>query len=576
MQNMNIYLRTLGYVKPYRYKLLAIFLLTVVVFSISLIPPLLTKILIDDILIERNANLLNFILLGALVIFAFGLLLDFLQDYLSSVMASRISFDISTHFFRHLQKLSLKFYHFRRSGELLYRLFSDTGVIQAWIGTNLIAIFFNIATILIVGGIMIYMDWRLSLISFAIILFHVLNIIYFRKPVIKYSRKLREENEVVYGDTSEYLTGVREIKAYTREDQIVGKFEKELDNVVRTSIKSRLMDKCSGTLVSFANNSWSLLILWLGGHEVINGEITLGALMAFLVLAGRIYPPVSGLTNLTLGFQSALVSMRRVYEIFDTPPDIKDEKGSMVLPPASGNIRLKDVSFSYAKGQKILNGVTFNIQIGETVALVGRSGAGKTTICNLIIRFYDPDSGTILIDGHDIKKVRLKSLRDQLAIVSQEPLLFSGTIRDNIMQGKQDVSDEEMQRASKSANIYDFISSLPDGWDTRVGERGVRLSGGQRQRVAIARAFLRDPRILILDEATSFVDLESEMLIQESLRELMRGRTTLIIAHRLSTIRSADRILVLGDGKIIEGDTHEKLLAKKGLYYQLYEQTARL
>ncbi|RKX92085.1 MAG: ABC transporter ATP-binding protein [Spirochaetes bacterium] len=573
---MNIYLRVLRYIKPYRYKLFVIFLLTVIVFLITLIPPFLTKVLIDDILIERDASLLNLMLLGVLVIFIFGLLLDFLQDYLSSVMVSRINFDVSTQFFRHLQRLSLKFYHHRRSGELLYKLFSDTRTIQAWISTNLITIFFHIATLLVVGGLMIYMDWRLSCISFAIIFFHVLNIIYFRKPIIKYSRRLRKQNEVIYGNTSEYLAGIREIKAYTKEDEIISRFEKELDNIVKTGIKSRLINKFSGTVVSFTNNSWSLLILWCGGQEVIKGELTLGVLMAFLMLSGRIYPSVSGLTNLILGLQSDLVGIKRVYEILDTPPDIKDEEGAIILPSIKGKIQFKNVSFSYEGRQKILDGITFSIQPGEIIALVGRSGVGKTTLCNLIIRFYEPDSGVILIDGYDIKKVQLRSLRDQLAIVPQEPILFSGTIKENILLGRQNASDEEIQRAAEMANIYDFISSLPHSWDTQVGERGVRLSGGQKQRIAIARVFLRDPRILILDEATSFIDLESEFLIQESLRELMKDRTTLIIAHRLSTIRNADKNLVLDNGKIIEEGTHEDLLAMKGFYYQLYEQTARL
>lgn len=572
---LNNYIKLLKFVKPYLFLLSIILTLLIIILLISLVPPLITKILIDKVIFQHDPKLLNILIIGLIIVFGIGLLLDFLQDYLCSVTVSKLNFDIWSSLFEHILRLPMKFHSFNRAGELIYRLFSDTNSIQRWLSTNIIHILVNVVSFLAVGAIMFIMNYKLSCILFSILVFYILTIIFFRKPIINYSRKMKEEKQNLHGNTVEYFSGIKELKAYSIEKTILEEFNYTLSKIIKLGIKDRVIKKISSSVVSFVNNCWYLIIMWYGGLQVINKEISLGNLMAFLILGNRVYSPLTKLTNLVLSFNADKVAIDRVLEIFNVESESGNNGKNKKIAPIRGDILFDSVSFGYGLKEPILTNINLNIRAGETIALAGRSGVGKTTICNLIARFYMPEIGTIYLDNHNLNNIPLDLYRKQIAVASQEPFIFSKTIRENIAFGLNAYMDDIIE-AAKKANIHRDIVKLHKGYYTKVGERGVRLSGGERQRIAIARAFLRNPRILILDEATSFVDLESELLIQESLKQLMEGRTTIIIAHRLSTIMNADKIIVLENGQIVEEGKHDELVNGDGLYERLYSRMARI
>jgi subfamily B ATP-binding cassette protein MsbA len=376
----------------------------------------------------------------------------------------------------------------------------------------------------------------------------------------------------------EAISGIRVVQSFTREPYEIGRFREAIESTFNLAMKRVRLSTLFGPMISFFGFSAVVVVFWFGGHEVLAGRITPGQLIMFLILTLTIAGSIGQFSGLWTGLQEALGATTRLFEILDTAPEIRDAPGAEPLPPLQGRIVLEGVSFAYHDNpeMKILCDVSLQVEPGEVLALVGPSGAGKTTLVNLIPRFFDPDSGRILVDGQDIRQVQVRSLRAQVGIVPQETLLFGGTVRENILYGKLEAEYDEMVAAAQAANAHDFITALPKGYDTTVGERGVKLSGGQRQRIAIARALLKDPRILLLDEATSSLDSESEGLVQEALERLMRGRTSIVIAHRLSTVHHATRIAVLDDGELAELGTHEELMRRGGLYAHLYKLQFRV
>ena len=418
---------------------------------------------------------------------------------------------------------------------------------------------------------MFYLDWKLSLLTLIVIPMVGQAMKIFGRKIKKSSTVIQERLAEITALLQESFSATRVVKSFVREDYEIDRFvasnqrnfEAVMKNVQQTSMLTPTVEFLAALAVTF--------IVWFGGYEVVNGDITAGAFVAFLTYAVNLANPVKRLSRIYGNLQKAMAAVDRVFSVVDLTESITDRPDAKPLPPVTGRVRFEDVTFSYKEGRKALDGVTLEAAPGEMIAFVGPSGAGKSTIANLIPRFYEPDSGAITVDGHDIRSVTLASLRGQIGLVPQETMLFSTTIRENIRYGRLDATDAEIEEAARAANAHDFITQLEHGYDTQIGERGVSISGGQRQRIAIARAILKDPRILILDEATSALDTESEKIVQAALDNLMVGRTSFVIAHRLSTVFHADRIYVIDAGRIVEQGTHEELLAKGGLYQHLYD-----
>ena len=570
--------RLFVFVRPYRYRL---FLALIVISAGSLLGlagPFTLQFLVDAVFERSDADLLNLITLILVIIFAAQSFLYFIRAYLLTFIGERVMADLRIKLFEHLQHLSLSFYNERRTGEIVSRLTNDVATVRSLVTSDIStalsqALTFTGALILI-----LWTNWRLTLFMFALVPFVMLFAIVFGRKLRRLSSSVQDQLAEATNVMEESISGVRVVQSFAREGYVIQRFRDSIEKTFQLAMMRTRLSALFGPIISFLAFSAVVSIFWYGGHEVLAGNITPGQLLMFLILTMTIAGSIGQFSGLWTGLQEALGATQRLFELLETQPEITDAPDAVSLPKVKGRITFENVSFAYKDDPQtsILSGVSLEVPTGEILALVGPSGAGKTTLVNLILRFFDPTSGRVLIDGFDLKTLKLKSLRQQVGIVPQDTLLFGGTVRENILYGKLDASEQELIQAARSANAHDFIEKLHQGYDTLVGERGVKLSGGQRQRIAIARAILKDPAILLMDEATSSLDSESEGLVQEALERLMKGRTSLVIAHRLSTIQNAHRIAVLEEGYLTEYGTHTELMELNGMYGRLYKMQFKL
>lgn len=564
--------RLIPLVRPYRTRLLAAAFCLVVAAGGGLVFPLVLQYLLDAAFVLKDKSALNQSAILLVVIFAIQGLMNFTQVYILSATTERIIATLRERTYQHLIHLSPAFFSDRRSGELTSRLSSDLSVLQSFFSTWLSEL--SRQSLLLIGGVVMLSitNPHLTLTTLAVVPLVVGAALIFGRALRTASTGVQDRVAEAMGMADESFGAIRIVQSFTREDEEVARFSTRLAEVVSAAIARARMRALFFSVVGFIAFAAVAIVMWQGGLQVLDGRLTAGALVAFLFYAMLVAASVGSLASLFGHFQEAIGAATRVFELLDAHADIKDPPSPVPMAkPVRGAISYENVSFRYTDDlPEVIQSLTLSLAPGEVVALVGRSGAGKTTIASLLPRFWDVTEGAILVDGHDIRTLSLRELRSSIGIVPQEPVLFSGTIRDNIAYAAPGATMEQLTEAARAAHALEFIERLQDGWETRVGERGIKLSGGQRQRIAIARVFLKNPAIVLLDEATSSLDSESERLIESALVDLLRGRTTLIIAHRLSTVRRADRVFVLDGGRVVETGTPQELVTQDGLYAKLY------
>jgi subfamily B ATP-binding cassette protein MsbA len=566
--------RLLSLARPYSWRLALAAICLLISGIIHLGFPYAMRILIDSVFVKHDLAMLNRMLVLLIVAMCVGAIFDFLRYYQTAYVGERVVADLRLRLFRHLQSLSLSYYDDHRTGEIISYINNDAAVVRGTLSSNILSLPQHLVTLIVGTAMILLTDWRLALYLACALPVPIGITLVFGRTMRPLSKQIQGLLGVVLTVLEETLYCQRIVKAFARDKYEIKRFSSAIEKFFRSCIRRARIQATFEATMSMTVFICLAGLFWVGGREVMAGRLTPGGLISFILYGMFLISPLSGLAGLYTDLQSALGASDRIFTLLETAPAVEDAADAYDLPEINGAISINNVTFSYGKNgardHPVLREINLTIPPSLTVAIVGPSGAGKTTLVNLIPRFYEPQSGNITIAGHDIAAVTQSSLRESLAIVPQEAVLFSGTIRENIEYGKLNASQEEIEAAARASNGHDFIRELPDGYDTVVGERGIKLSGGQRQRIAIARALLKNPRLLILDEATSSLDNESESLVQEALERLMIGRTTLVIAHRLTTIERADQIIVLNEGQIVERGTHRDLLALGGLYYRLY------
>lgn len=609
----NLLWRVWEFAYPYRYRVLLLFFTILIITGLTLIPPLLIRALIDEALPNQDIQQLNWLALGLLLIPVINGVVGVWQRQISAQVGEGVIYDLRRSLYAHMQSMSLRFFTQTRTGELMSRLNNDVVGAQSAVTGTLVTIVTNIVTVVITIGIMLFLEWRLTLLALIVLPAFIVLARRIGGVLRRLRRQSMEINAEMNAAMNETLnvSGALLVKLFGREEREMGRFEDYAGQVRDIGVQTAVVGRWFFMGLGVATAVGTALVYWVGGYLTFSPTtgFTIGSIVAFGAYLTQLYGPLSALTNAPVDFAQSMVSFERVFEVLDLPIEIEEAPQATVLPAVAGRIEFEKVTFYYptsaegglaevkrygwradsetllkrGKGeegeetgaeeeeQAALDEVSFVIEPGQLVALVGPSGAGKTTTTYLIPRLYDPTHGRVLIDNQDIRQVTLHSLAANIGMVTQETYLFYDTVRANLLYARPEATETEMIAAAQAANIHEFIASLPDGYDTVVGERGYRLSGGERQRIAIARVILKDPRILVLDEATSSLDSLSEALIQEALGRVMQGRTSLVIAHRLSTILAADKILVMAHGRVQEQGTHAELLAQNGLYANLYE-----
>ncbi|HCD4749536.1 TPA: SAV1866 family putative multidrug efflux ABC transporter [Staphylococcus aureus] len=570
--------RYLQFVKPYKYRIFATIIVGIIKFGIPMLIPLLIKYAIDGVInnhaLTTDEKVHHLTIAIGIALFIFVIVrppIEFIRQYLAQWTSNKILYDIRKKLYNHLQALSARFYANNQVGQVISRVINDVEQTKDFILTGLMNIWLDCITIIIALSIMFFLDVKLTLAALFIFPFYILTVYVFFGRLRKLTRERSQALAEVQGFLHERVQGISVVKSFAIEDNEAKNFDKKNTNFLTRALKHTRWNAYSFAAINTVTDIGPIIVIGVGAYLAISGSITVGTLAAFVgyleLLFGPLRRLVASFTTLTQSF----ASMDRVFQLIDEDYDIKNGVGAQPIEIKQGRIDIDHVSFQYNDNEApILKDINLSIEKGETVAFVGMSGGGKSTLINLIPRFYDVTSGQILIDGHNIKDFLTGSLRNQIGLVQQDNILFSDTVKENILLGRPIATDEEVVEAAKMANAHDFIMNLPQGYDTEVGERGVKLSGGQKQRLSIARIFLNNPPILILDEATSALDLESESIIQEALDVLSKDRTTLIVAHRLSTITHADKIVVIENGHIVETGTHRELIAKQGAYEHLY------
>jgi ATP-binding cassette, subfamily B, bacterial MsbA len=567
---MSTFKRFLPFLKPYLSRMMFAGLLVMGVAAINLALLRLAGNLWDVITVQHDAGRMTELIglfLGLVVLQG---LCSMGHSYLTAGVSQHIVADFRRHLFAHLQTLSVSFFARRRTGELLSRLMNDVTVIQSVVTETPIDTAKQLVTF--VGGIafLLAMNWRLCLLILVLLPLLVLVAKFFGRRLKSLSTSIQDQTAALSTLIEEVISGIRIVKSFVQTKREDARFSLQVGQTLSLTLRRAGILAVFIPVISLLTFSAAAAVLWYGGRQVIDGAVSPGELFAFVLFAGILIGPFSSAARVFAQIREAQGATERVFEILDTQPEVRDDPNAMVLSNVFGHIQVEHVSFAYDPRQPVLTDVSFEAKPGELVAIVGPTGAGKTTVMNLIHRFYDPSEGRITIDGQDLRLVTLESWYRQIALVPQETILFGGTILDNIRYGNRNADEEAVREASRAAHAHEFIISFPDGYQTIVGEKGITISGGQRQRIALARAILKNPRILLLDEATSALDSESERLVQEALEQLMKGRTTFVIAHRLTTIQRADRILVLNKGRLVETGTHNELMARQGLYHYLY------
>lgn len=570
--------RYMRFVKPYKWQIIGTVFIGLLKFGIPLLIPLLSKYVVDDII---NGNLTNeaktehLLWAMGIMVFIFVFIrppIEYYRQYFAQWTGTKILYDIRNELFTHVQKLSFKYYSNTRVGEVISRMITDVEQTKNFVITGLMNLWLDIATIGIVIVIMFTMDVKLTIVSILMLPFYAFSIKHFFGKLRVYTRVRSQALADVQSHLHERVSGMSVIKSFAIEDREQELFAKQNKNFLDKALTHTSWNAKSFAVVNTITDIAPLLVIGFAGYQVIQGQLTLGTMVAFVGFIDRLYNPLRRVVNSSTTMTQTLASMDRVFEFVDEKYDIDDAPNAKELKQVNGRITFKDVSFAYDENEApVLKHINLDVLPGETIALVGMSGGGKSSIVSLISRFYDVSDGAVLLDGTDIRNYQVRSLRDKIGMVLQDNILFSESVKANILMGKPDATDEEVFAAAKAANAHDFIIGLKEGYETKVGERGVKLSGGQKQRVAIARVFLKNPPILILDEATSALDLESEHNIQEALDILAKDRTTVIVAHRLSTITHADRIVHIDNGEITEIGSHDELMRKQGNYYNLFQ-----
>ena len=571
--------RYMKFVKPYTWQIILTVAIGIVKFAIPLLITLLIKIVIDDIINvdtltddEKIRQLFYWLGGTALVFFIVRPPIEYYRQYYAQLVSNKILYDIRQELYGHLQRLSLRFYSNTRVGEVISRVINDVEQTKNFVMIGLMNLWLDLVTILIAIAIMLTMDVPLTLVTLIAFPFYAFSVKYFFGRLRDLTRKRSQALAGVQSYLHERVQGMSIIKSFALEKHEQQIFDEANGEFLEKAIDHTKWNAKAFAVVNTITDVAPLLVIAYAGYQVINGDLTVGTMVAFIAYIERLYNPLRRLVNSSTTLTQAFASMDRVFELMDEKYDIQDSPKAQHMPAVKGKLQFDHVSFRYEEENNlVLDNMNFTVEPGQTAAFVGMSGGGKSTIISMIPRFYDATSGAVKIDDLDIKDVKIHSLREQIGIVLQDNILFSDSVKANILMGRPDASKNEVIEAAKAANAHEFISSLPEGYETKVGERGVKLSVGQKQRVAIARVFLKNPPILVLDEATSALDLESESLIQDSLERLAHNRTTVIVAHRLSTITHADQIFVIDHGELKEQGTHEQLMDSKGIYFNLFQ-----